>query len=446
MKMKKFALRGLVILAVVVALCIFFSGTVRTLTTPKVRFAQAKMGKMETETKLTGKVVFPEVEELRIPVPEGVTLTVTRVAVSAGDRVKAGDTLAAAKVTDGEKNLESLRKESETAEKELRALRKKTGTIRLTRGELEWQEAWQQDAAARNSERDAWVEVNTSLRQAGLAMENGALPEAAGEEIQAQYEAWKEASRAAEAAADRLAGLERYAIQETTWTAMQQISEYEQKIADAEERMTALQVLIRTTEKITAPRAAYISEVSMEKGATVDGDTVILKMTAEGTNPMIRVDLSEVKQEISPGTTLYIESDAWSRPATKILSVGLNLDGHPYGDAEITSDVVYALGNVGAMMKEDVHAVLVTRSKDSTCLLPASAVRGSGDSRYVYTAEEQNSAFGGSSMKVRKTSVTVLAESGSTASVAEDLTYSKVLYMEDRALTEGGAVMEYTSE
>ena len=50
MSMKKFALKGLVILAAAVALCIFFSGTVRTLTTPKVRFAQAKMGRMEQET------------------------------------------------------------------------------------------------------------------------------------------------------------------------------------------------------------------------------------------------------------------------------------------------------------------------------------------------------------------------------------------------------------
>ena len=58
--MKKFALRGLVILAAAVALCIFFSGTVRTLTTPKVRFAPVKMGKMEIETDLKGKVVFPE--------------------------------------------------------------------------------------------------------------------------------------------------------------------------------------------------------------------------------------------------------------------------------------------------------------------------------------------------------------------------------------------------
>ena len=49
-------------------------------------------------------------------------------------------------------------------------------------------------------------------------------------------------------------------------------------------------------------------------------------------------------------------------------------------------------------------------------------------------------------MIAKKMSVTVLAESGSTVSVAEDLTWQKVLYMEDRALTEGGPVMQYTGE
>ena len=46
MNLKTFALRGMIILAVVIALCILFSGTIRTLTTPKVRFAKAKMGKL----------------------------------------------------------------------------------------------------------------------------------------------------------------------------------------------------------------------------------------------------------------------------------------------------------------------------------------------------------------------------------------------------------------
>ena len=49
-------------------------------------------------------------------------------------------------------------------------------------------------------------------------------------------------------------------------------------------------------------------------------------------------------------------------------------------------------------------------------------------------------------MRARKMEVRVLAENGGTVSLAEDLTYQRVLYMEDRALSDGCAVMEYLKE
>ena len=63
MNLKKFAVRGIVSLAVFVALCMFFSGTVRTITTPKVRLTSAKRGKLEERVELSCKVAFPEVDK-----------------------------------------------------------------------------------------------------------------------------------------------------------------------------------------------------------------------------------------------------------------------------------------------------------------------------------------------------------------------------------------------
>jgi len=444
--MKKFALRGLLILAAAVALCIFFSGTVRTLTTPKVRFAPVKMGKMEMETDLKGKVVFPEEEEIRLPVPEGMNLTVTRVHVVAGDQVKAGGTLISTKVTDREKNLDNLRKESAAAQKELRTLEKKTADYRLTRSEKSWQAAWEKEDEARSAARDARVNLYSALARAGMKMEDGKLPEEAGEDLKELYETWQAAESRAARAAEELAALDRYAIPEDTWNALQQKKEAGQKAERLEKQMLDLQVLANTTEKVTAPRAAYVTEVGVEKGSAVDGDTVILKLTAEGSSPVIRFDLSDVKQEVNPGTVISIEADSWSRPQVKVINTGLSLEGHPYADTEINRDVIYSLGSVSSMMKNEIKAKLSVRSQETTCLLPASAVRGSGDSRYVYVGKTENSTFGGNRMTVEKMNVTVLAESGSTVSVAEDLTSRKVLYMEDRTLTEDGAVMEYMKE
>lgn len=191
--MKKFALRGMVILAAAVALCIFFSGTVRTLTTPKARFAQIRTGKMEQEIDLTGKVVFPEEEELTYSIPEGMTLTVTRVHVTAGSKVKAGDPLVSTRVTDGEKTLESLKKDLATAQKELRTLETKTAGIRLTRSEEKWQEAWNRENEARGRAQEARINLMTALRQAGVEWNGKDLPEGAGEEAQELYAAWQQA-------------------------------------------------------------------------------------------------------------------------------------------------------------------------------------------------------------------------------------------------------------
>ena len=85
--MKKVAVRAMIALAAVVALSLFFSGTIRTLTTPKVRFLTPRQGKLEQITELTGKVHFPDEENLTLDLPEGATLTLNSVLVQPGDLV-----------------------------------------------------------------------------------------------------------------------------------------------------------------------------------------------------------------------------------------------------------------------------------------------------------------------------------------------------------------------
>ena len=82
-------------------------------------------------------------------------------------------------------------------------------------------------------------------------------------------------------------------------------------------------------------------------------------------------------------------------------------------------------------------------ARESTNLLPASAVRGSGDSRYVYVVNERQTTFGQKKYSISKQEVNVIAEADGTASIEEDLSYYDIAYMEDRALTEGSDVMRY---
>ena len=114
-----------------VALCMFFSGTIRTITTAKVRLTQATSGRLEEEIRIDGKLVFPQVERIGVALEDGQTLTVTRVNVRPGYEVKAGDVVVEARVADLESALAEQQASYDEALDGLLALESKSRAIRL---------------------------------------------------------------------------------------------------------------------------------------------------------------------------------------------------------------------------------------------------------------------------------------------------------------------------
>jgi len=441
--MKKIAVRAIITLAVVVALCMFFSGTIRTITTAKVRFTSARQGKFEMVTELTGQVQFKETEELKLDVPQGITLTVKRVFVKPGDRVEEGEKLFSAVVVDYDKTIETLQGDYDTAQATLRDLVRKNGEVRLTRNEEAWREAYYAAQAASQRKRDCRVEVQALLALEGLEMPGEDIPEGASDELVAAIEARSEAEAASDAADAALDRLKRYAIDEQTWNYMTQRRECEEKMASSEESMARLMLLSREVGEICAKHAGYVTEVLVEKGGAVDGTTVLLRQTPEGGAPVIRVDVSDVKQNVSAGSVVTVDSPRWGRLETAVIDTGITPTGSRYADTTITDDIINSFGSVGNMMQAEIKLRLTTRAQEATCLVSPAAVRGSGDDRYVYVAAKESSTFGGTQMKVQKIGVTVLNESASAVSISDDLSRYPIIYMEDRAINEGDPVMEY---
>ena len=209
--------------------------------------------------------------------------------------------------------------------------------------------------------------------------------------------------------------------------------------------MTALQLLSREVSHVYAQHDAYIAEVTVEKGGTVGASTVVLKMTKEGVSPVIRADISNVKQSVAAGSVVTINTDRYGRLETAVVNTGVSADGTRYADVAVTQDIIDSNGSVTNMMQRDLTVRLTTRAQEATFLIPAAAVRGSGNDRYVYVAQSVSSTFGGTQLKVVKQTLTVLNESSSIVSVSEDLSRSSIIYMEDRAINEGDTVMEYGS-
>ena len=442
--MKKIAVRGMIALSCAVALCLFFSGTIRTITTAKVRYTSARQGKFEQVTLLTGKVCFSEAEEYFIPLPQDVSLTVTGVFVKPGARVEAGGRLLGAAIADYDKTAKSLQDDYDKAEATLRELDRKNGDVRLSRNETSWMEAWYAATSASQARRDCQTDVAALLALEGLKMSDGEAPEGASDELIAAIQALKDAEKASREADEALEKLNRYAVADDVWEYLTEKKSCEETMQSCEASLAELKLLARTCEAVPAPHAGYIVETLVEKGGSVSSTTAVVTLTPEDLAPVIRVDISDVRQTVSSGSPVTIETPRYGRQDTAVIATGVTSDGVRYADIEITKDMISGYGSLSAMVGEELQLRLSSRSQEATCLLSPSAVRGSGDSRYVYIAVKESSTFGGTQTRVEKRGVTVLGESESAVSVAEDLNRLQIIVMEDRAIKEGDLVMEYT--
>ena len=444
--MKKAAIRAMIVLAAVVALSMFFSGTIRTLTTPKVRFLTPRSGKFEQVIEMTGKVFFPEEEEIFLEIPEDASLTLQFIRVQAGDRVQKGDPLFSAVVTDLDKTLDALQKEYDTARDTLRTQVRKNGEIRLSRNEQTWLDAYDASVSAAQALRESRLEMLSMLAGEGLALQGEELPEEASEELKKVWQNWREKKTASEEAERKLLSLERFALADSVWEDLSSRREQEAKMAEAEQKMTELTVLSRLVQNYPAPHDGYITALSLEKGNRLENGASLVKMTPEDGKPVLRTDTTQLKQTVAKGTAVEVVREEWDRYTTKVSATGISADASKYADILINDQILEGFASLRNLMKNEVKLRVTTRAQEATCLAPASAVRGTEGDRYVYVAQRENSTFGGNQIKAVKRQVTVLNESETTVSMAEDMSYLQIIYQEDRPLNDGDLVMAYSTE
>lgn len=447
--MKKFAVKALIVLAVVIALCMFFSGTIRTITTAKVRFTSAKSGKLEINIPLKGKIEFKNTEELTLPLDEKQSVNVKKLYVGEGDYVEEGDKLISVQLSGFDEEIDKLKTEYDSAADSLRELKRKNGEIKLSRSEKAWLDAYNTAQVAASELRTKRIDVRMLLAKKGLEMPEEGFdgknyPEEADEDLIAAIDELIEAQTASDTAEEELSKLNRYALSDTVWEQLKQQQEYENKMQEAETGILELTMQKQSLSSIKAPHSGYIAKVNVAKGDACGEDTVVLLITKEDEEPVIRADISEVKQTVTEGAKVNVETNWYGRCESVVTNTGIAKDGSKYADIELTKDIIEANGSVASMLENELQLYLTSKAKESTYLISATAVRGSGDERYVLIAQREGSTFGGTQMKAKKQTITVLGESNSTVSINEDLSRASVIYMEDRQVNEGDAVMEYT--
>lgn len=366
--MKKMAIKGLVALATVVALCMFFSGTIKTISTAKVRLVTAKQGKLEEEIKLSGNLTFTQTEEVKLALAsDPQSVTIKRVRVAKGRKVAAGDVLFEAEVSGYDKEMESLRSDYEAAQKELMELERKNGDVRLKRTEEIWVEAYDALAQSKDDLMNAQTQLEVAAKLAGVTLTDGRLPEKEQDEtlLEAQ-KAVDKAQAAQDEAQKKFNSANRLGISENVISYITQSRTLNEKLTAAQEKITALDVLARQAKQVTAPHDGYIVEINVKAGDSYDGRTAAIVISAEDGDAVLRADTSKIEKKIDKGTQVTVKRDNDKTLSKKVTDSGVDEEGKRYIDVKLTDKDIGNLGRRrgavlrrsgydGQLPRDDVH-------------------------------------------------------------------------------------------
>ena len=132
---------------------------------------------MQVLFRLSGNLTFTQTEEVKLALASDQSVTITRVRVAKGRKVAAGDVLFEAEVSGYDKEMESLRSDYESAQKELMELERKNGDVRLKRTEEIWVEAYDALAQSKDDLMNAQTQMEVAAKLAGVTLTDGRLPE-----------------------------------------------------------------------------------------------------------------------------------------------------------------------------------------------------------------------------------------------------------------------------
>ncbi len=456
MKLKRFALRGLIILAVVVALCMFFARTVQTITTPKVRMYTPTKGRLEQSYKLTAEVYFPETEEVTVTEAKKTAVTVSKVYVKAGSYVSKGDTIFTTTVGSYEEDLQKLQDSYDSKATELLEL---DITNRKLSKESRQNELYAEMVEKQSDLSKRTYEARKLAMQSGITLGSdvtawkkqlAAVKDVPQEVTDAVNKAIAAKSTYDEASTAFYATYEdkKLKVSSDTFDYIKKRNALQDEMDDLSDQMIELDSRVSALATITAPHDGWIVSMDVAAGDNYDGAKAAYTMTTEGSTPLLKASLTGVDRTISNGTKVTLGDGDSGTEKTTVQATRTETNGSKYLLIDLpesmqepgNSAIRQALNNGG------VQATITYRAKESTTLLPASAVRSDGSSYYVFVVQDSNGGFlTSNSKKAVKTSVTVIEKNDKQYAVQEDFSYQTIAYQEDRALSDGMAVMEYVN-
>lgn len=443
--MRKKALKGFVALIVLLVVCFFFSGTIKTLTTPKVMTTYPKQGRLKENIPLTGFLTFSDTTSVTYAdVPEGVSLTVTEVHVAPGMYVQAGDVLFETRLANADSLIATQEQNYSTAQTDLLALEKENNTLRMHRNDENWFSAYDALVAAYDTRHSAQITLEVEAKLQGVELIDGRLPEGITDDtLLLAQEAVDTAQRDVDVALTSMERADRVGVADAAYNYVMKRRTLESQMSVATQQIIALKALEKDCQQICAPNSGYIINVNVTAGQSWDGMSAALTMSAADATLLLRADASQTSRPVDEGASVTIVGRYGKEVKTTVSSVGYNSEGVLYADAILQQSDISVLDTPANLMKKGITLQINYTAANVTYMLPASAVRGSGNNRFVYTLTSKENSFGQTVLIVEEQKVTVLEESNDTVALTGLPGDKMIAYMEDRAISPGSEVMIY---
>ena len=208
------------------------------------------------------------------------------------------------------------------------------------------------------------------------------------------------------------------------------------------EQMLALNELKLRLQRVEAPRDGWLTATNLKKDEKYDGGKAAYTLSQPGELPVLRCDITDVKKPLAKGMKARAEGSERELTITDIVIDGNN---RKYAVLPLDNDSISALGGLSKLMASPPGVSILYRAQRTTTLVPASALRAGDDRTYFVYVVRQN--WGGmlsnTTFTVEKLPVTVIETSSKAAAIEDDLSYVEIADREDRALSDGQAVMDY---
>lgn len=448
--MKKIAVRGMIILSVIVACSMFFAQTILTITTPKVKIEVARQGKFEDKLTLSGKVYFEKTEPYT---PEGLgknAVTIDKLYVKPGDWVEAGATIADASLSeDYEDAIETAREAVQKAQSEYR--QNELANVRLVENtDSDKNNAIRGAEDALYALMDAQEALIVEAAKQGVMLSADAttwaetIGQTGNETLIALMQDVMDAQKLQNEADDLV--VEVFKTSRTKAALYEFIEKrvtLQRAVDKAQEELLTLITQSEQAKTIRAPHAGYVTELNLEKGKAYDGTKSAFSLSVDS-EPVMRCDISGSEREFTEGMRADIKSEYDDIRSSIAAVVREGMSGK-FLHIALEEDTITRLGGMRALMTANLSAKVTYKSKQNTTLLTPSVVRSEGEGMdFVYVIDYEYD-FWGTKMKLRKQSVTVLERGDTEISIAEEMRGTQLADKEDRAISDGQYVMEYVN-